>query len=121
MNEQTYHIRKTIDVAVVAPVGLSQSDVDDWVSHNLKIGNTLENDTAVKDICIIDGEDDQDNYLVVSWPESQELCEYEGYLENCTFVMGEDLPCCSYLVRKDWYSRLKNGDLKKMELYEEAV
>lgn len=28
MSEQTYHIRKTIDIAVVAPTGLSQSEVD---------------------------------------------------------------------------------------------
>lgn len=121
MENKTYHIRKTIDVAVAVPIGVSRSDVEDWLSHNLKFGTSLKNDTVVKDISFVDGDDDQDNFLVVSWPESQDLCEYEGYLENCTFVMGEDLPCSSYLVRKDWYSRLRNGDLKKMELYEEAV
>lgn len=120
MNEQTYHIRKTIDIAVVAPTGLSQSEVDSWVSQNLKIGSN-DTDTAIQDIRLIDDGDDQDNFLVVSWPESQELCEYEDYMENCTFIMGDALPCCSYLVRKDWYSRLTNGELKKMEYPEEAA
>ncbi len=119
MSEQTYHIRKTIDIAVVAPTGLSQSEVDSWVSQNLSIG-TKETDTVIRDIRLTD-DDDQDNFIVVSWPESQELCEYEDYIDNCTFIMGDELPCCSYLVRKDWYSRLVNGELKKIDYYEEAV
>lgn len=119
MSEQTYHIRKTIDIAVVAPTGLSQSEVDSWVSQNLSIG-TKGTDTVIRDIRLTD-DDDQDNFIVVSWPESQKLCEYEDYIDNCTFIMGDDLPCCSYLVRKDWYSRLVNGELKKIDYYEEAV
>jgi hypothetical protein len=55
--------------------------------------------------------------MVVSWPESQELSEYEGFYENCDFISGDTIEPCSYLVNKNWYGRLKSGELKKTEEY----
>jgi hypothetical protein len=34
--------------------------------------------------------------------------------------MGDELACCSYLVNKEWYSRLLNGELRKYEEIEET-
>jgi hypothetical protein len=35
--------------------------------------------------------------------------------------MGDGLNCGSYLVNKEWYSRLQNGELRKYEELEETV
>ena len=56
---------------------------------------------------------------MVSFPESQDLCLYENYTDYCTFIMGDGLDCMSYLVNKEWYSRLLNGELRKVEELEE--
>jgi hypothetical protein len=71
----------------------------------------------IRDIRMAPVLDDQDSVMVVSWPESQELCEYEGFYENCDFISGDTIEPCSYLVNKSWYGRLKNGELKKIEEY----
>ena len=60
----------------------------------------------------------KESFVVVSWPESQELCLYENYTDYCTFIMGDGLESMSYLVNKGWYSRLQNGELQKNEEFE---
>ena len=125
MERRTYHIRKTIDIVVSAPWGELQDDTERWVSQNIVPDCLIKNEKdchRIEDVRMINDEDDQDCYVVVSWPESQRLCDYEDYTENCTFIMGDNLECCSYLVNKEWYSRLCNGELRRFEeLYEEAV
>ena len=125
MERRNYHIRKTIDIVVSAPWDELQDDTERWASQNIVPDCLIKNEKdchRIEDVRIINDEDDQDSYVVVSWPESQHLCDYEDYTENCTFIMGDNLECCSYLVNKEWYSRLCNGELKRIEdLYEEAV
>ncbi|MBQ9666342.1 MAG: hypothetical protein IJV33_07715 [Bacteroidaceae bacterium] len=118
MERRTYHIRKTIDIVVSVPYSELQDDTERWVEQNFVPDGSLREvdaDHIIKDIKILPYEEDQDAFVVVSWPESQALCEFEDYTEHCTFIMGDELPCCSYLVNKDWYSRLCNGELRKVE------
>ena len=125
MDRRNYHIRKTIDIVVSAPWDELQDDTERWASQNIVPDCLIKNEMdchRIEEVRMINDEDDQDSYVVVSWPESQHLCDYEDYTENCTFIMGDNLECCSYLVNKEWYSRLCNGELKRIEdLYEEAV
>lgn len=72
------------------------------------------------DIRLENSEDDQDGVVVVSWPESQELCMYEGFYENCDFISGDTIEPCSYLVNKAWYGKLINGELQKVAEYQAA-
>lgn len=118
MERRNYHIRKTIDIVVSAPMDELQVDTERWVTKNV-IPDCLikdENDChIINDVRMVNSDDDQDNFVVVSWPESQELCFYENYTDYCTFIMGDGLDCGSYLVNKEWYSRLCNGELRKVE------
>lgn len=125
MEQRTYHIRRTIDIVVSAPMNELKDDTEQWIASNFVPSGTIrdaESDHIIKDIRLVRNDDDQDSFVVVSWPDSQRLCDYEDYTDNCTFIMGDNLECCSYLVNKEWYSRLLNGELRKIEeLYEEAV
>ena len=51
-------------------------------------------------------------YIIICWPESQELMELDGFRENCSLINGErglDIYGCSaYLVDKDWYDEYAN-------------
>ena len=46
-------------------------------------------------------------YIIICWPDSQELMERDGFSENCSLINGErglDIyGSCAYLVDKDWY------------------
>ena len=125
METRIYHIRKTIDIVVQAPWDELQNDTECWATNNIIPDFFIKNENdchRIEDVRMINDDDDQDSYVVVSWPESQRLCDYEDYTENCTFIMGDNLECMSYLVNKEWYSRLCNGELRQIdELYEEAV
>ena len=125
METRIYHIRKTIDIVVQAPWDELQNDTECWATNNIILDFFIKNENdchRIEDVRMINDDDDQDSYVVVSWPESQRLCDYEDYTENCTFIMGDNLECMSYLVNKEWYSRLCNGELRHIdELYEEAV
>lgn len=125
MEQRTYHIRRTIDIVVSAPMNELKDDTEQWIASNFVPSGTIrdaESDHIIKDIRLVRNDDDQDSFVVVSWPDSQRLCDYEDYTDNCTFIMGDNLECCSYLVNKEWYSRLLNGELRRIEeLYEEAV
>ena len=118
MQTRNYHIRKTIDIVVQAPANELQDDTERWAKMNI-IPDFLIRDIndphRINDVRFVNDEDDQDELVVVSWPESQDLCEYENYTDYCTFISGDELPCSSYLVNKDWYSRLLKGELRRVE------
>ena len=52
-------------------------------------------------------------YIIICWPESQELMELDGFRENCSLINGErglDIyGSCAYLVDKDWYDEYVNA------------
>ena len=52
-------------------------------------------------------------YIIICWPESQELMELDGFRENCSLINGErglDIyGSCAYLVDKDWYDEYANA------------
>ena len=54
----------------------------------------------------------EDVYVVVTWPESQDLMEIEGFNENSYLVNDErgitDFGSSAYFVNKDWYDRNSN-------------
>ena len=118
MEQRTYHIRKTIDIVVSAPWGELQDDTERWVSQNIVPDCLIKYEDdhhIINDVRLVNDDEDQDSFVVVSWPESQDLCEYENYTDYCTFIMGDELPCCSYLVNKEWYSKLLNKELRRVE------
>ena len=118
MEQRTYHIRKTIDIVVSAPWDELQDDTERWVSQNIVPDCLIKYEGdhhIINDVRLVNDDEDQDSFVVVSWPESQDLCEYENYTDYCTFIMGDELPCCSYLVNKEWYSKLLNKELRRVE------
>jgi hypothetical protein len=118
MEQRTYHIRKTIDIVVSAPWDELQDDTERWVSQNIVPDCLIKYEDdhhIINDVRLVNDDEDQDSFVVVSWPESQDLCEYENYTDYCTFIMGDELPCCSYLVNKEWYSKLLNKELRRVE------
>jgi hypothetical protein len=118
MEQRTYHIRKTIDIVVSAPWDELQDDTERWVSQNIVPDCLIKYEDdhhIINDVRLVNDDEDQDSFIVVSWPESQDLCEYENYTDYCTFIMGDELPCCSYLVNKEWYSKLLNKELRRVE------
>ena len=88
---KTIHIKRTIDIEITVPTNETQQETEQWIDCNFRAD--------------------------ISWPESQELSEYEGFYENCDFISGDTIEPCSYLVNKNWYGRLKSGELKKTEEY----
>ena len=56
-------------------------------------------------------------YIIICWPESQELMELDGFRENCSLINGErglDIyGSCAYLVDKDWYDEYANAPFVK--------
>lgn len=122
MEEKTIHIKRTFDIEITMPKTATKEDAEKEIDlhyvPSLRLNN-YDGTYRINHVSLI-GEYDQDSFITVSWPESQELCEYEGYMENCTFIMGDSLPCCSYLVNKNWYARLKAGELAKAEEYAEC-
>ena len=118
MERRNYHIRKTIDIVVSAPWDELQDDTERWVTNNIIPDCLIMNETdchKINDVRLVNTNDDQDSFVVVSWPESQTLCQYPDYTYYCTFIMGDGLEAMSYLVNKEWYSRLQNGELQKIE------
>lgn len=122
METKIIHIRRTVDMAISVPRNESQEETEKWAReyfapHHLKTRNEL-GDRQILDVHFIEKDDDQDNFTLVSWPESQALHEFEGYLDNCTFISGDSLSSGTYLVNRDWYSRLCHGELRKIEDFE---
>ena len=118
METRNYRIRKTIDIVVQAPWDELQGDTERWATNNIIPDCLIKNENdchKINDVRLVNIDEDQDSFVVVSWPDSQVLCEYENYTDYCTFIMGHELSCCSFLVNKEWYSRLLNGELRKIE------
>ena len=55
----------------------------------------------------------KNNTVIVRWPDSQVLTQYEGFLENISMICDldglEKYGPNAYLVNKDWYTDLKAG------------
>ncbi len=120
MKDKIIHIKRTIYIELAVPETATDEDVNELIrSRFVPDGMITDYDGTYKiyDVKVVNNndDDDQDAFVVVSWPESQELCEYEDYTEYCTFISGEDIPSSSYLVNKDWYARLRNGELRRVE------
>lgn len=45
-------------------------------------------------------------YVVITWPESQELCEKKGFEENCYLIADEqgldEFGSGAYFVNEEW-------------------
>ena len=81
MEQRTYHIRKTIDIVVSAPWDELQDDTERWVSQNIVPDCLIKYEDdhhIINDVRLVNDDEDQDSFVVVSWPESQDLCEYEN-------------------------------------------
>lgn len=56
----------------------------------------------------------QEKFIVVTWPDSQNLMEYEGFEENCHLIDDESgldqYGSSAYFVNEDWLrEREKNS------------
>lgn len=116
---KTIHIRRTIDIEISVPVDETRKETEKWIDRNLRPDGLLEKadmDHIIRNIRLV-GSDDQDSVVLIGWPESQELSEFEGFYENCDFISGDTIEPCTYLVNKAWYERLRNGELRKVSEY----
>lgn len=124
MKEKNIHIKKTIDIELAVPETATEEEIEVMIKSNFLPDGIIKNYDGtyrVNDVRLVeDYDDDQDNFLVVEWPESQTLCEYEGFMDNCTLLLSDGFGSASYMVNKDWYGRLHSGELKKVE-FEEAA
>ena len=123
MKTKTIHIKRTIDIALSVSESETREIAEKWIDENfIPDGHfeTLSTDHTLVDIRLDYSEEDQDGVVVVSWPESQELSIYEGFYENCDFISGDTIEPCSYLVNKNWYGKLINGELQKVAEYQAA-
>ena len=123
MKEKNIHIKKTIDIELAVPETATEEEIEVMIKSNFLPDGIIKNYDGtyrVNDVTLVEDDDDQDNFLVVEWPESQTLCEYEGFMDNCTLLLSDGFGSASYMVNKDWYGRLHSGELKKVE-YEEAA
>jgi hypothetical protein len=66
-----------------------------------------------------------DKMIVVTFPESQTLCEYDGFLDNVELInsdRGVELYGGSaYLVDEDWYNDIKANKIAKREYTDEEL
>ena len=123
MKEKNFHIKKTIDIELAVPETATEEEIEVMIKSNFLPDGIIKNYDGtyrVNDVTLVEDDDDQDNFLVVEWPESQTLCEYEGFMDNCTLLLSDGFGSASYMVNKDWYGRLHSGELKKVE-FEEAA
>ena len=120
---KTIHIKRVLDITLSVPMDETQEQTEQWLDDNLIPNCSLEEvdaDHVIKDIRLAGNDDDQDDFLVVEWPESQELMEYEGFMDNCTLLLSDGFGSASYLVNKHWYGKLLSGQLQKTD-YQEAA
>lgn len=123
MKEKNIHIKKTIDIELAVPETATEEEIEVMIKSNFLPDGIIKNYDGtyrVNDVTLVEDDDDQDNFLVVEWPESQTLCEYEGFMDNCTLLLSDGFGSATYMVNKDWYGRLHSGELKKVE-FEEAA
>ena len=123
MKEKIIHIKKTIDIELAVPETATEEEIEAMIKSNFLPDGIIKNYDGtyrVNDVTLVEDDDDQDNFLVVEWPESQTLCEYEGFMDNCTLLLSDGFGSASYMVNKNWYGLFLSGELKKVE-YEEAA
>jgi hypothetical protein len=51
-----------------------------------------------------------EDYVIVGWPEIQDLMDKEGFKDNATLIEPNDamgIDDCTYLVDKEWLEALK--------------
>jgi hypothetical protein len=124
MKEKNIHIKKTIDIELAVPETATEEEIEVMIKSNFLPDGIIKNYDGtyrVNDVTLVEDDDDQDNFLVVEWPESQTLCEYEGFMDNCSLLLSDGFGSATYMVNKDyWYGRLHSGELKKVE-FEEAA
>ena len=112
MKRKNITINRTISIVLSVPMDETQEQTEQWVDTNICSLEQVDADHIIKDVRLSTNDDDQDNFLVVEWPESQELMEHEGFMDNCTLLLNDGFGSASYLVRKDWYARLQSDELK---------
>ena len=112
MKRKNITINRTISIVLSVPIDETQEQTEQWVDNNICSFEQVGADHIIKDVRLSTNDDDQDNFLVVEWPESQELMEHEGFMDNCTLLLNDGFGSASYLVRKDWYARLQSDELK---------
>ena len=123
MKEKNIHIKKTIDIELAVPETATEEEIEAMIKSNFLPDGIIKNYDGtyrVNDVTLVEDDDDQDNFLVVEWPESQTLCEYEGFMDNCSLLLSDGFGSATYMVNKDWYGLYLSGELKKVE-YEEAA
>lgn len=112
MKRKNITINRTISIVLSVPMDETQEQTEQWVDNNIGSFEQVDADHIIKDVRLSTNDDDQDNFLVVEWPESQELMEHEGFMDNCTLLLNDGFGSASYLVKKDWYARLQSDELK---------
>ena len=112
MKRKNITINRTISIVLSVPIDETQEQTEQWVDTNIGSFEQVDADHIIEDVRLSTNDDDQDNFLVVEWPESQELMEHEGFMDNCSLLLNDGFGSASYLVRKDWYARLQSDELK---------
>lgn len=112
MKRKNITINRVISIVLSVPMDETQEQTEQWVDNNIGSFEQVDADHIIKDVRLSTNDDDQDNFLVVEWPESQELMEHEGFMDNCTLLLNDGFGSASYLVKKDWYARLQSDELK---------
>lgn len=58
----------------------------------------------------------EDTFIVITWPESQVLMEYDGFRDNSVLINDGKLlveyGSSAYMVRKSWIESEVNGGLR---------
>ena len=53
---------------------------------------------------------EEDKYIIVTWPDSQELMELEGFRDNSYLVNDtkglDDFGSSAYFVNFEWYNKM---------------
>ena len=111
MKRKNITIKRTISIVLSVPMDETQEQTEQWVDTNISSFEQVDADHIIEDVRLSTNDDDQDNFLVVEWPESQELMEHEGFMDNCTLLLNDGFGSASYLVRRDWYARLQSDEL----------
>ena len=99
-------IVKTVEIEISVPQDLRKEAIDGWLFGN----NPEPDDVIIKGITPV-----KDSMVLVTWPESQTLSDYENFEENCNYVMGASIAPETYIVSQNWYRKLLQGKLKKMK------
>ena len=101
METKIITIRRTVEIAVSVPVNETQDDVERWAIRNL-VPDFLNTESEIRhwisDVRFMDNDDeDQDSFVVVSWPECQEP-PCNGELRKIEDFEINEETLCSYGV-----------------------